>query len=79
MAFKIAIVDNSYTFACNEFNQPDTSGLPAVVHVFMLSKVLDFFDTFLIIVRGKWCVRRLPMRAWAWPLLPAGCTLLNEQ
>jgi hypothetical protein len=57
MAFKIAIIDNGYTFACNEFSQRDTSGLPAVVHVFYLSKALDFVDTLMIILRGKWCVR----------------------
>ena len=40
---------------CNEHhNTPETSMLKDVLWLFYVSKVLDFADTFFIVVRGKW-------------------------
>ena len=41
-------------FACNGFDLSAGPAMPAVVWLFMLSKVVDFMDTVLIIARGKW-------------------------
>lgn len=41
-------------FACNAFDIDGGAAMPAVVWLFMMSKVVDFTDTALIVVRGKW-------------------------
>ena len=41
-------------FACNAFDLGAGPAMPAVVWLFMLSKVVDFMDTVLIVARGKW-------------------------
>lgn len=46
-------LDNGYYLSCNYFNMDDAS-MAKVYWVFYLSKALDFFDTFLIVVRRKW-------------------------
>jgi GNS1/SUR4 family len=51
-AFDVA-VQNNYGFSCNEFN-PKNSTLVFVLHVFYLSKVLDFLDTVFMIARSSW-------------------------
>ena len=42
-----------YTLFCNDFDEKET-GMASVLYVFYLSKILDFVDTFFIIVRKKW-------------------------
>uniref|UniRef100_A0A7S0ZZB3 Elongation of fatty acids protein n=1 Tax=Noctiluca scintillans TaxID=2966 RepID=A0A7S0ZZB3_NOCSC len=42
-----------FSLVCNAFD-PTDSGLAYVLHVFYLSKVLDFFDTLFMIVKGNW-------------------------
>jgi len=43
----------NYSFICNAFNAEET-GMAAVLWIFYLSKILDFVDTLIIIVRRKW-------------------------
>lgn len=40
-----------FSLICNEFNEKE-EGLATVLWVFYLSKILDFLDTFFIVVRG---------------------------
>eukprot|EP00923_Selenidium_pygospionis_P031902 GHVN01056384.1.p1 GENE.GHVN01056384.1~~GHVN01056384.1.p1 ORF type:complete len:189 (+),score=3.92 GHVN01056384.1:43-609(+) len=44
--------EQSYRPICNRFD-PSRPGLATATHIFYLSKVFDFFDTFFIIARGK--------------------------
>lgn len=45
---------NNYTvLPCNEFNQRDPA-MGLVLYIFYISKVLDFADTFFIILEKKW-------------------------
>eukprot|EP00042_Codosiga_hollandica_P040075 m.341423 g.341423 ORF g.341423 m.341423 type:complete len:324 (-) comp55767_c0_seq1:134-1105(-) len=46
-------VRQDYTLICNAFN-PKELGMASVLLVFYLSKILDFVDTLVIIVRRKW-------------------------
>ena len=41
------------SLCCNAF-EPTESGMAVVLHLFYLSKVLDFFDTLFMIVKGNW-------------------------
>lgn len=43
----------NYTFICNPFDGKAT-GMALVLWVFYTSKVLDFFDTIFMVLRGKW-------------------------
>lgn len=43
----------NYSPICNPFLQGE-SGMARVLWVFYVSKVFDFFDTFFIVLRGKW-------------------------
>jgi len=42
-----------YSLNCNKFNVNET-GMASLLHLFYLSKIFDFCDTFFIIVRQKW-------------------------
>ncbi len=42
-----------YHVVCNAFIDKEVN-MANVVYVFYLSKILDFFDTFFIVVRRKW-------------------------
>lgn len=42
-----------YKFICNPFNKAE-SGMAAMLWVFYTSKILDFFDTIIMVARGKW-------------------------
>eukprot|EP01147_Barroeca_monosierra_P011313 gene11313-3350_t len=52
-AFQIAFVRNSYQAMCNPFNLK-ASDMASILHVFYLSKVLDFLDTVFMVFRRKW-------------------------
>ena len=41
------------SLCCNAFEHTE-SGMAVVLHMFYLSKVLDFFDTLFRIVKGNW-------------------------
>jgi elongation of very long chain fatty acids protein 4 len=43
----------NYSFICNPFNSAET-GMAGMLWVFYVSKILDFFDTIFMVVRGKW-------------------------
>lgn len=45
---------SDYIFICNKFDTKEKSQFPFVLWVFYLSKILDFTDTFLIVVRRRW-------------------------
>eukprot|EP00980_Cylindrotheca_fusiformis_P031102 scaffold25830_cov162-Cylindrotheca_fusiformis.AAC.3 len=51
-AFLIAY-RNSYTFACNEYNQLDPK-CAKLMYLFYLSKIWDFWDTIFIVLGKKW-------------------------
>jgi elongation of very long chain fatty acids protein 4 len=42
-----------YKFICNPFKAAET-GMARMLWVFYVSKILDFFDTIFMVVRGKW-------------------------
>jgi len=42
-----------FSLVCNAF-EPAETGMAVVLHVFYLSKVLDFADTVFMIVKGNW-------------------------
>jgi len=44
---------NNYSLVCNEFN-PKNPPMSKVLWLFYISKVLDFADTFFIIIGKKW-------------------------
>ena len=46
-------VKDEYSLVCNAFNPMD-QGMTYVLHLFYLSKVLDFWDTVVIVMRQKW-------------------------
>ena len=46
-------LNKNYTFICNGFNAKET-GMALVLWVFYTSKILDFFDTIFMVLRGKW-------------------------
>lgn len=52
-AFEIGVLQKGFGFSCNAFEPKDTS-LVFVLHVFYLSKVLDFLDTVFMIARSSW-------------------------
>eukprot|EP00922_Rhytidocystis_sp_ex-Travisia-forbesii_P028087 GHVS01041232.1.p1 GENE.GHVS01041232.1~~GHVS01041232.1.p1 ORF type:complete len:344 (+),score=56.18 GHVS01041232.1:141-1172(+) len=43
----------NYSFVCNRFD-PNRDGMARVLWMFYFSKVVDFLDTFFIVVRQKW-------------------------
>jgi elongation of very long chain fatty acids protein 4 len=51
-AFLQARKDN-YSLVCNSFDA-SSKNMANITWVFYLSKILDFCDTFFIVVRGKW-------------------------
>ena len=48
-----AAIDQKYNLVCNEFKH-EGSDVTWVLYVFYLSKILDFFDTLFMVLRGKW-------------------------
>eukprot|EP00056_Hartaetosiga_gracilis_P005470 m.84940 g.84940 ORF g.84940 m.84940 type:complete len:322 (-) comp12176_c1_seq1:1522-2487(-) len=46
-------LNKNYVFVCNDFKLSE-DGMAKVVHIFYLSKILDFMDTFFMIIRRKW-------------------------
>ena len=48
-----AAIDQDYNLVCNTF-KPEGSDVTFVLYVFYLSKILDFFDTLFMVLRGKW-------------------------
>eukprot|EP00922_Rhytidocystis_sp_ex-Travisia-forbesii_P028083 GHVS01041228.1.p1 GENE.GHVS01041228.1~~GHVS01041228.1.p1 ORF type:complete len:237 (+),score=30.54 GHVS01041228.1:103-813(+) len=42
-----------YSFVCNRFD-PTRVGMARVLWVFYFSKIVDFLDTFFIVIRQKW-------------------------
>ena len=47
-------IAQDYKFICNAANAPGAEGMAGVVWVFYVSKILDFFDTIFMVVRGRW-------------------------
>jgi len=46
-------ISHKYSPICNPFN-PKETGMATAVHIFFLSKILDFCDTLFIVLRKKW-------------------------
>ncbi len=46
-------LDQNYNLVCNSFNKQG-SDITFVLWVFYVSKILDFFDTLFMVLRGKW-------------------------
>lgn len=46
-------LDQDYSLVCNKFDKKG-SDITFVLWVFYVSKILDFFDTLFMVVRGKW-------------------------
>merc|ERR1719235_1376326 len=52
-AIYVAFVQNSYRLVGNPFDLNEL-GMARVLHIFYLSKILDFLDTVFMVVRRKW-------------------------
>jgi len=46
-------INHHYSLICNPFHEKET-GMAEVLHIFYLSKILDFCDTLFIVLRQKW-------------------------
>jgi len=55
MAYRVIaeMVDKNYSIVCNTFRQERTS-MAEVFWIFYISKIFDYFDTLVIILRRKW-------------------------
>jgi elongation of very long chain fatty acids protein 4 len=49
----VEVRDRGFSAACNAYDR-DALGVARVLHVFYLSKVLDFADTVFMVIKGNW-------------------------
>jgi elongation of very long chain fatty acids protein 4 len=50
----VGATERNFPLICTPYEPLRTEGIPSVLWVFYISKIIDFADTFFIVARGKW-------------------------